>query len=59
MSIMEYLDVFHLYDELVPYKYEAKNISHGENDYRVAIFTEWPTSYMNMDPVFAVIMNRT
>lgn len=39
---MEYLDVFHLYDELVPYKYEAKDTSHGEDDYRVAIFAEWP-----------------
>ena len=39
---MEYLDVLRLYDELVPYKYEAKDTSHGEDDYRVAIFAEWP-----------------
>ena len=38
---MEYLDVLRLYDELVPYKYEAKDTSHGEDDYRVAIFAEW------------------
>ena len=37
---MEYLDVLRLYDELVPYKYEAKDTRHGEDDYRVAIFAE-------------------
>lgn len=38
---MDYLEVFHLYDEVAPIKYETKDTSRGDNDYRVHIFAEW------------------
>lgn len=38
---MDYIEVFHLYDEAAPLKYETKNTSHGDNDYRIHIFAEW------------------
>lgn len=39
---MEYIEALHLYDELAPLKYETKETSRGDNDYRVHIFAEWP-----------------
>lgn len=38
---MDYLEVFRLYDEAAPIKYETKDTSRGENDYRVHVFAEW------------------
>lgn len=39
---MNYTEVFKLYDKQEPLAYEIKDTSHGDADYRRAVFTEWP-----------------
>lgn len=39
---MNYSEVFQLYDVHEPLRYEIKKSNHGDNDYRVSIFAQWP-----------------
>lgn len=39
---MKLNDIFQLYDSRLPVRYEIKDTSHGEDDFRQAIIAEWP-----------------